>query len=129
MSDNQLSPKAYRAPVEVTFTFPESVAASVGYQSVTIRELKSSAESRALARAGTDGARLIQELVRESVVCAIDLDGAKQSISTADESIEIFMDKVGPAGRTMLMAAYNKVNQPVRENLDTFLESASATVR
>jgi len=129
MSDNQLNPKSYRQPVEVTFTFPDSMAMATGYKSVTLRELKASAESRAMSRAGNDGTRLVQELVRESLVQAVNLEGVVEKISTADESIEIFMDKVGPAGRTALMAAYNKVNQPQKDELDSFLGTASAQVR
>ena len=53
MSDNQLNPKSYRQPVEVTFTFPDSMAMATGYKSVTLRELKASAESRAMSRAAT----------------------------------------------------------------------------
>lgn len=127
--DQNLNPKSYRAPVEVTFTFPDSMAVEVQYKSVTVRELKASAESRALARAGTDGARLIQELVKESIVAAVDLDGIEHKITTADETVDIFMDKVGPKGRTALMAAYNSVNQPQKDNLDSFLGSAAAKVR
>lgn len=127
--DQNLNPKSYRQPVEVTFTFPASMQLDVNYKSVTIRELKASAEARAMARSGNDGAKLIQELVRESVVSAVDLNGVVTQISTADESIEIFMDRVGPAGRTAVMAAYNRVNQPQKENIDTFLGSAQAVVR
>lgn len=127
--DQNLNPRSYRQPVEVTFTFPESMQMDVNYKSVTIRELKASAEARAMARAGNDGAKLIQELVRESIVSAVDLDGVVTKISTADESIEIFMDRLGPAGRTAVMAAYNRVNQPQKERIDTFLASAVAAVR
>jgi len=127
--DQNLNPRSYRQPVEVTFTFPESMQMDVNYKSVTIRELKASAEARAMARAGNDGAKLIQELVRESIVSAVDLDGVVTKISTADESIEIFMDRIGPAGRTAVMAAYNRVNQPQKESIDTFLASAVAAVR
>ena len=127
--DQNLNPRSYRQPVEVTFTFPESMQMDVNYKSVTIRELKASAEARAMARAGNDGAKLIQELVRESIVSAVDLDGVVTKISTADESIEIFMDRLGPAGRTAVMAAYNRVNQPQKERIDTFLASAVAVVR
>ena len=129
MSDTQLSPKSYRQPVEVTFTFPLGLAASVSYSSVTIRELKASAEARAMSRAGNDGTRLVQELVRESIVRATNLDGVVEEISTSNETIDIFMDKVGPAGRTALMAAYNRVNQPQKDDLDSFLGTASAEVR
>lgn len=127
--DQNLNPRSYRQPVEVTFTFPESMQMDVNYKSVTVRELKASAEARAMARAGNDGAKLIQELVRESIVSAVDLDGVVTKISTADESIEIFMDRIGPAGRTAVMAAYNRVNQPQKESIDTFLASAVAAVR
>jgi len=127
--DQNLNPRSYRQPVEVTFTFPESMQMDVNYKSVTVRELKASAEARAMARAGNDGAKLIQELVRESIVSAVDLDGVVTKISTADESIEIFMDRLGPAGRTAVMAAYNRVNQPQKERIDTFLASAVAVVR
>lgn len=127
--DQNLNPRSYRQPVEVTFTFPESMQMDVNYKSVTVRELKASAEARAMARAGNDGAKLIQELVRESIVSAVDLDGVVTKISTADESIEIFMDRLGPAGRTAVMAAYNRVNQPQKERIDTFLASAVAAVR
>jgi len=127
--DQNLNPRSYRQPVEVTFTFPESMQMDVNYKSVTVRELKASAEARAMARAGNDGAKLIQELVRESIVSAVDLDGVVTKISTADESIEIFMDRLGPAGRTAVMAAYNRVNQPQKESIDTFLASAVAAVR
>jgi|688.fasta_scaffold1208644_1 hypothetical protein len=129
MSDNQLNPRSYRQPVEVTFTFPEKVQAEIGYVSVTVRELKASSEARALARAGNDGAKLITELVKESVVCAVDLDGVSGKISTADESIEIFMDRLGPKGRTALMAAYSNVNQPQQDEIADFLKSAKAVVR
>lgn len=127
--DQNLNPKSYRQPVEVTFTFPESMQLDVNYKSVTIRELKASAEARALARAGNDGARLIQELVRESIVAAVDLDGVEQKITTADESIEIFMDRVGPKGRTAIMAAYSSVNNPQPEDVSGFLRTANAKVK
>lgn len=127
--DQNLNPKSYRQPVEVTFTFPESMQLDVNYKSVTVRELKASAEARALARAGNDGARLIQELVRESIVAAVDLDGVEQKITTADESIEIFMDKVGPKGRTAIMAAYSSVNNPQPEDVSGFLRTANAKVK
>ena len=127
--DQNLNPRSYRQPVEVTFTFPESMQMDVNYKSVTIRELKASAEARALARAGNDGARLIQELVRESIVAAVDLDGVEQKITTADESIEIFMDRVGPKGRTAIMAAYSSVNNPQPEDVSGFLRTANAKVK
>lgn len=127
--DQNLNPKSYRQPVEVTFTFPESMQLDVNYKSVTVRELKASAEARALARAGNDGARLIQELVRESIVAAVDLDGVEQKITTADESIEIFMDRVGPKGRTAIMAAYSSVNNPQPEDVSGFLRTANAKVK
>ena len=127
--DQNLNPRSYRQPVEVTFTFPESMQMDVNYKSVTIRELKASAEARALARAGNDGARLIQELVRESIVAAVDLDGVEQKITTADESIEIFTDRVGPKGRTAIMAAYSSVNNPQPEDVSGFLRTANAKVK
>ncbi len=129
MSDNQLNPRSYRQPVEVTFTFPERIQTDLGYLSVTVRELKASSEARALARAGNDGAKLITELVKESVVCATELDGTVARISTADETIEIFMDRLGPKGRTVLMAAYSNVNQPQQDEIADFLQSAKAVVR
>ncbi|TXH50870.1 MAG: hypothetical protein E6Q97_19540, partial [Desulfurellales bacterium] len=66
--DQQLNPKSYRQPVEVTFTFPTNIQMEVGHQSVTLRELKASAESRAVSRANGDGGVLVQELVKESIV-------------------------------------------------------------
>lgn len=127
--DQNLNPRSYRQPVEVTFTFPESMQMDVNYKSVTVRELKASAESRAIARAGSDGAKLIHELVKESVVCAVDLDGVKQTITTADESIDIFMDKLGPKGRTALMAAYSNVNNPQPDDIAAFIGTANAQIR
>ncbi len=127
--DQNLNPRSYRQPVEVTFTFPESMQLDVNYKSVTIRELKASAESRAIARAGNDGAKLIHELVKESVVGAVDLEGVAVKITTADESIDIFMDKLGPKGRTALMAAYSNVNNPQPEDVASFLNTANAHIR
>lgn len=127
--DQNLNPKSYRQPVEVTFTFPESMQLEVNHRSVTLRELKASAESRAIARANGDGGVLVQELVKEAIVGATDLDGVAKRISTADESIDAFMDAVGPKGRALLAQAYAVVNQPRSEDKDSFLGSASAVVR
>lgn len=128
MSDNQLNPKSYRAPVEVTFTFPEDLQMDIGYKSVTLRELKASAESRAISRANGDGGTLINELVKECVVCAVDLDGTTFKVSTADESIDILMDRLGPKGRSLLAQGYASVNQPKGTDAAGFLKSASAKV-
>lgn len=121
--------KSYRAPVEVTFTFPESIQSEIGYISITLRELMPSAEAKAISRAGTDGGVLIQEMVKESLVRAQSVDGTMLEITTADDSIDRIMTAVGPKGRTLLMAAYTKLNQPGVSDTQGFLESATASVR
>lgn len=120
--------KSYRAAMEVTFTFPATIQEETGYKSVTIRELSKSAETKALARAGLDGAVLMQELSAESLVRAVKVDGTVQEISTADDSIDVFMSAVGSKGRALVGAAYGKVNQPNKDEATSFLGSASAKV-
>ncbi len=129
MSDNQLNPKSYRQPLEVTFTFPDYLQLEINYRDVTMRELKASAESRAITRSNGDGGILVNELVKESIVGATDIEGTAQKISTGDESIDIFMDKVGPKGRALLAQAYAHVNQPKGGDAAVFLATASAKVR
>jgi len=123
------TPKSYRPPVEITFTFPPDLQAELGYVSVTIRELLPSIEAKAITRSGNDGGVLIQEMVKESVVRAKALDGSVLEISTADDSIDRFVTEIGPKGRTMLMAAYNRVNQPGVAETQGFLASATAVAR
>jgi hypothetical protein len=123
-----MEPKRYREPVEVTFTFPPSAAQDVGYASVTVRELTPSMEARALARSNNDGAVMMQEMVKECLVRGVRLDGSVLLASIADNSADQLLSELGPKGRTLLLAAYNKVNQPPKEDLDGFLQSASASV-
>lgn len=124
-----LDVKSYRAPVEVTFTFPKGLDEETGYASVTVRELTGSSESRAISRAGQDGGALISELIRESLVQGVRVDGSVFPITTADDSIDRFMAEVGPKGRALLMAAYANVNQPQKDDTASFLGTASAQVR
>lgn len=121
--------QSYRAPVEATFTFPAPLQEEIGYRSVTIKELSPSAESAAMARASMDGARLVQELVRESIVRATKVSGEITEISTANESIDIFHVSIGPKGRTLLMGAYTAMNQPKQDENKLFLESAAYSTR
>lgn len=122
-------PVSYRPPVEITFTFPAELQAEIGYRTVTIRELLPSIEAKAITRAGNDGGVLVQEMVKESLVRAVNVTGGVLEISTADDSIDRFMTEIGPKGRTMLMAAYNRVNQPGVAETKGFLDSATAVSR
>jgi len=141
--------KSYREPVEVTFTFPspspEEKAAhktnprkfplppdlqqETGHISVTLRELLPSAEAKAFNRVGRDAGLMIQELVKESLVRAVKVGGEVVELSTEDSSVDAFMAMVGPKGRTLVMAAYNEVNQPKADSNASFLASATAQVR
>lgn len=141
---------SYREPVEVTFTFPaptpEQKAAyaanpkkaapppldlqkETGYVSVTVRELLPSAEAKAFARVGRDAGLMIQELVKESLVQAVKVGGEVTVLTSEDSSVDAFMAAIGPKGRTLIMAAYNEVNQPKPEATNGFLASAVAQVR
>jgi len=127
--NDSMQPKSYRSPVEVTFTFPETLQQETGYTSITVRELTGSAESRAISRAGTDGGVLMQELVKESLCGAVKMDSGPVAISTADSSIDQIMAEIGPKGRGLALQAYSFVNQPNKDQAASFLQSASATVR
>jgi len=112
-------PTQYRPPIEVTFTFPESLQVEVGFKDVTIRELNNAAESQALSGAGQDGAILIHNLVTS------DMTGAVLQISRADDSIDRFMTQIGPKGRALVNVAYGAVNTPKKEETESFLRSAA----
>ncbi len=118
-------PTQYRAPIEVTFTFPESLQAEVGFKDVTVRELNNAAESQALAGAGQDGSVLIHNLVTSALVRATDLTGTVLQISRADDSVDRFMSQIGPKGRALINVAYGSVNTPKKEESDSFLKSAA----
>lgn len=124
--------KSYRAPVEATFTFPDkpdNLQKETGFKSVTLRELSPGAESAALSRAAMDGAKLMHELVKESLVRAVKVEGETMEITTADETVDIFWSSLGPKGRTLVTAAYNHINQPKPAEAADFLASASISVR
>ena len=124
--------KSYRAPVESTFTFPltpDNLQRETGFKSITLRELSPSAESSALSRAAMDGAKLMHELVKESLVRAVKAEGETMEITTADESVDIFWSSIGPKGRTLVTAAYNHLNQPRPAEAADFLASATVSVR
>ena len=124
--------KSYRAPVESTFTFPgapDNLQRETGFQSITLRELSPSSESSALSRASMDGAKLMHELVKESLVRAVKAEGDTMEISTADESVDIFWASIGPKGRTLVTAAYNHLNQPKPSEAADFLASATVSAR
>lgn len=120
--------KSYRESVQVKFTFPAKLQGEIGYKDVTIRELSKGAESQALARAGLDGAVMMHELAAASVVSATKVDGTVEAISTGDESIDKFLSAVGPKGRALIAAAYGRVNQPQKEDLQGFLEGGETSV-
>jgi hypothetical protein len=67
-------------------------------------------------------------MVKECLVRGVRLDGSVLLASIADNSADQLLSELGPKGRTLLLAAYNKVNQPPKEDLDGFLQSASASV-
>lgn len=130
MSVDQLQPKSYRSPVEMEFTFPKDLQADTGLLSITIREIPGSAESRAIARAGNDGGVLMQELVKEGIVRVVEVDGGKVvEVSTADDSIDMVLAKLGPKGRALAMQAYHHVNQPNKDQSASFLGSAKVRVQ
>lgn len=118
-------PTQYRPPIEVTFTFPESLQIEVGFKDVTIRELNNAAESQALSGAGQDGSILIHNLVTSALVRATDMTGAVLQISRADDSIDRFMTQIGPKGRALVNVAYGAVNTPKKEETESFLRSAA----
>jgi len=121
--------KTYRAAMEATFTFPEELQSEIQYKSVTVRELSASMESLALARAGMDGGKLVHELVKESIVRAVRVDGTVEQISSGDDSIDIFWTAIGPKGRTLVGNAYTYFNQPKAVESQSFLGSVSISVR
>lgn len=131
-------PLSYRADVAQTFTFPapseahpkiENLQEITGFKSVTVRELRKSDEAQAISLSGNDGGQLLQRMVGYSVVRAVKVDGTVMEITSADDSIDVFMSSIGPKGRALVAAAYNAVNQPRQEAAEVFLASASMSVQ
>lgn len=121
--------KSYRPATEYTFPIPAGLQDELRYTSITARELLPSAEAKAISRSGNDGGVLVQEMVKECLVRATHIDGTVLEISTADDSVDRFMTEIGPKGRTLLMAMYNKVNQPEAAQVRDFLSQVTVAVR
>lgn len=93
-------------------------------ETVSLCELTASDELLAIARAKSGVAmQIAHELAKQSIV---GVNGKK--VGLADGSVDIFWNRMKPALRSMIMSAYNKINQPQDEDMDDFLKSCSLKV-
>lgn len=118
--------KAAAARETYWFDVPATLAATTGVTKVGLIELRSGEELMATRRSGGDPIRLALELARESLRHIND-----KRLSTGDLSADEFWEseKRGMAAlRTLVLAAYNKIHAPARDDVASFLGSQKISV-
>jgi hypothetical protein len=119
-----LAPKTNR--VIYTYKVPADIAAQCGISSVGLVELTPNEMLLAQSRAGDDKGQTLFELVKESWRR---VDG--KPIHTGDGSADVAwgQDKPGMNKlRTLLTGAFNKINNPKKDENEAFLASETASV-
>lgn len=93
-------------------------------ETVSLSELTAADELLAIARAKSGVAmQIAHELAKQSIVA---VNGKK--VGLADGSVDLLWNRMKPALRSMVLSAYNKINQPQDEDMDDFLKSCSLKV-
>lgn len=122
MSSLQEKVAAAKQPVPVyTFQLPPGIAN--GIESIGIREITSREELRAAKRSGRDGVKLGYELAKQGLA---EING--ESVHEGDGSADKVWDAMGPKARSLVVAAFQKVNHPTDDDLEGFLESQTVKV-
>lgn len=88
-------------------------------ETIGLSELTASDELLAIARAKNGSPmQIAHELAKQSIAT---VNG--KPVSFADGTIDILWQKAKPSLRSMILSAYNKLNQPNEEDMDSFLSS------
>jgi hypothetical protein len=124
----QLANKQQDNIVVFEFSIPAKAQSTVPglgkIESIGLAELTASDELLAIARAKNGSAmQIAHELAKQSIATA---NG--KAVSFADGTIDLLWQKAKPALRSMILSAYNKLNQPNEEEMDSFLNSMQMKV-
>lgn len=93
-------------------------------EKIGLSELTASDELLAISRAKNGSAmQIAHELAKQSIATA---NG--KPVSFADGTLDVLWQKAKPALRSMILSAYNKLNQPNEEEMDSFLSSMQMKV-
>ena len=127
MDFEQLSGSHRESPV-YEFNVPAKAQSNVEglgkVETISLTELTASDELLAIARAKSGAAmQIAHELAKQSIV---GVNGKK--VGLADGSVDLLWNRMKPALRSMVLSAYNKINQPQDEDTDDFLKSCSLKV-
>lgn len=107
MDVNKVRPKRHYT-FDVPMSFQEEC---MGIKAFTIKELSAGDEMNAAKRSGQNIIQLPFELAKAAVVSYENSEGEKL-VSVADDTIDVFLELLGPQGRSLLMDAYQKVSSP-----------------
>lgn len=118
-----LANKQQESTVVFEFAVPAKAQSTIQglgkIETIGLSELTASDELLAIARAKNGSAmQIAHELAKQSLAT---VNG--KPISFADGTIDILWQKAKPALRSMILSAYNKLNQPNEEEMDSFLSS------
>lgn len=115
MDITKVRPKRY-----FTFDIPEEMQEEcMGIKNFTLKELTANDEMNSAKRSGQDVMRLPFELAK-AAIAEYQAEGGPIPVSVADETIDIFLERMGPQGRNLVMDAYQKVSSPGGGAISTF---------
>lgn len=109
-----------------TYNVPEQLAQQCGVRTVGLVELTADEELRAARRASGDPYAFAIQALKESVRV---VDGV--ALSTNDLSAEQFWARTNPGMprfRALVLAAYNTIHNPAKEDAALFLASREMTI-
>lgn len=104
-----------------TFQVPQEMwEECMGITQFTIRELTAGDETLAAKRSQQEIMRLPFELAKSSIVEYEMENQGTVACSIADESIDIFLERMGPMGRNLVLDAYARTSSPGGGAISTF---------
>ena len=122
MSD-AMTPPAETPRAIYTFEIPKKLADETGITSIGLVELTTRDETMAAKRAGKDAGKLMAAFATASLV---EVNGNKLSAAEGEDTASY--ERLPAKIRALVLAAYNEINIPEEEEVESFLKAKRVRV-